>query len=154
MQNYHFKLWGNILILDEPIATETKHRLLSLLFPWAYQPKTAYGNQKNSRHQTCKGVERFDPFHSMHYEYDESVPTDWIDILEGRAEVTLLPLYDTLIAEFSGEDEVERGRRIAKWHFFQRCKQRFDSKDDSRNRGKSEKQFCDQTQLCLSASEH
>ena len=113
MQNYHFKLWGNILILDEPIATETKHRLLSLLFPWAYQPKTAYGNQKNSRHQTCKGVERFDPFHSMHYENDESVPTDWIDILEGHAEVTLLPLYDTLIAEFLGEDEVESGRRIA-----------------------------------------
>ena len=50
----------------------------------------------------------------MHYEKDESAPTKWIDILEGRAETTLPPLYDTLIAEFSGQDEVERGRRIAK----------------------------------------
>ena len=59
-------------------------------------------------------MERFDPFHSMYYEKDESAPTKWIDILEGRAETTLPPLYDTLIAEFSGQDEVERGRRIAK----------------------------------------
>ena len=28
-------------------------------------------------------------------------------------------LYDTLIAEFSGKDEVERGKRIAKWRFSQ-----------------------------------
>ena len=54
----------------------------------------------------------------MHYEKGESAPTKWIDILRGSAEATLPPLYDTLIAEFSGEDEVERGRRIAKWRFF------------------------------------
>ena len=46
MQNHHFKLWGKILILDEPIATETKHRLLSLLFPRAYQPKRTMGTKK------------------------------------------------------------------------------------------------------------
>ena len=63
-------------------------------------------------------MKRFDPFHSKHYEDDESAPTKWIDILEGRAEATLPPLYNNLIAEFSGEDEVERGRRIAKWRFF------------------------------------
>ena len=54
--------------------------------------KKAYGNQKDRRHQTCKGVERFDPFDSMHYEKDESAPTKWIDILEGRAGATLPPL--------------------------------------------------------------
>ena len=59
------------------------------------------------------GVERFHPFYSMHYEKDESAPTKWIDILEGRAEATLPPLYNNLTAEFSGEDEVEKGRRIA-----------------------------------------
>lgn len=37
--------------------------------------------------------------------------------MEGRAEAALPSLYDILIAEFSGEDEVERGRRIAKWRF-------------------------------------
>ena len=38
----------------------------------------------------------------MHYEKDESAPTERIDILRERAEVTLPPLYDTLIAEFQG----------------------------------------------------
>ena len=38
------------------------------------------------------GVERFHPFYSMHYEKDESAPTKWIDILEGREEATLPPL--------------------------------------------------------------
>ena len=49
-------------------------------------------------------MKRFDPFHSMHYVKDESAPTKWIDILEGSAEATLPPLYDTLIAEFTGAD--------------------------------------------------
>lgn len=49
----------------------------------------------------------------MHYEKDESAPTKWIDILEGREEATLPPLENNLIAEFLGEDEVESGRRIA-----------------------------------------
>ena len=57
--------------------------------------------------------------------------------------------YDTLIAEFSGKDEVERGKRIAKWRFSQMW-QWFDFKDDSRNRKKRESQFCNQTQLCIS----
>lgn len=33
-----------------------------------------------------RGLERFDPFHLMHYEQSQSVPTKWINILEGRAE--------------------------------------------------------------------
>ena len=40
----------------------------------------------------------------MHYVKDESAPTKWTDILEGSAEATLPPLYDTLIAEFTGAD--------------------------------------------------
>lgn len=33
---------------------------------------------------------------------EESTPTEWTDIFEGRAEATLPHRYDTLIAEFSG----------------------------------------------------
>lgn len=74
-------------------------------------------------------LDRIDPFHSMQYEHpgfttldvsddaerQERAPT--MDILEWRAEVTLPRRNETLIAEFAGEVEEERGRRFTKWRF-------------------------------------
>ena len=37
-----------------------------------------------------------------------------MDILEGRAEAVLPPRHETLIAEFAGQVEEERGRRLTK----------------------------------------
>ena len=40
-----------------------------------------------------------------------------MDIMEGRAEATLPPRHETVIAEFAGLVEEERGRRLTKWRF-------------------------------------
>ena len=48
------------------------------------------------------GLERFDPFHRMHYEQSQSAQTKWLDILEGRADDPPPRRYEALIVEFSG----------------------------------------------------
>ena len=108
----------------EPIAAATKQKLLSLLsnlpFPSEYRPTRPPISMKIPNTKLARGLEKLDPFHSMHYEHprftaqhvfdDEErqarVPTKWTDILEGRVEAT--PCYETLIAEFTGEVEEER----------------------------------------------
>ena len=68
----------------------------------------------------ASGVKRFDPFHSMHYDAEEAeaAPTMWIDLLEGRVEPELPNRYDSLIVEFAGEVEEDRGRIFKKCSFF------------------------------------
>ena len=65
----------------------------------------------------------------MHYDEEEAeaAPTIWMDLLEGRVEPEPPNRYDTLIAEFAGEVEEDRGR-ICKKCFFSACEQRFDHK--------------------------
>ena len=69
--------------------------------------KAAHENQKSWKIKPVRGLERFDPFHSMHYEQSQLAPTKWIDILGSSQKI-----------QFSEDVEENRGRRITKWHFF------------------------------------
>ena len=91
-------------ILDEPVAEETKRGLLSALLLKAYQPisVSAHEIQKKSNTKPAMALERFDPFHSMHYEQSQSAQTKWLDILEERADDPPPRRYEVLIVEFSG----------------------------------------------------
>ena len=62
----------------------------------------------------------------MHYDAEEAeaAPTMWIDLLEGRVEAELPNRYDSLIAEFAGEVEEDRGRIFKKNVFFSACERR------------------------------
>ena len=100
-------------------------------FPREYWPRQLLRAIKIPNTKPARGLERFDSFHSMHYEnpgftaqdvFDDDeiqamVPTKWIDVLEGRAEAILPPHREALIAEFAGEVKEERGRRLTKWRF-------------------------------------
>jgi len=83
--------------------------------------KVAHENQKSWNTKPVRGLERFDPFHLMHYEQSQSAPTkcpgDWhFGRTYGRATTTFFNEF--LIADFSQDVEENRGRRITKWHFF------------------------------------
>ena len=90
--------------MDEPVAEETKRRLLSALLLKVYQPisVSAHEIQKKANTKPAMGLERFDPFHSMHYEQSQSAQTNWLDILEERADDPPPRRYEVLIVEFSG----------------------------------------------------
>ena len=55
------------------------------------------------------GVERFDPFHSMHYYAEAEATTKWVNLLERHMEPKLPNWYEALITEIAGEVEKERG---------------------------------------------
>ena len=73
------------------------------MLPGEYFPKPPPRRSKN-RKKTPKGLEEFDPFHSMHY--DRYHPEH---------------KYQTLIGEFSSEGDVEEegAKRIINWRFFE-----------------------------------
>jgi len=48
------------------------------------------------------GLERFDPFHTMHYKQSQSAHAKWLDILEGSADDPPPRRYEVLIVEFAG----------------------------------------------------
>jgi len=54
----------------EPIAADTKLKLLglpsNLLFPHKYQPTRPSRFMKTPNTKPARGLEKFDPFHSMH----------------------------------------------------------------------------------------
>ena len=59
--------------------------------------------KKGRNTKPAMGLERFDPFHSMHYKKSQSAQTKWLDILEERADDPPPRCYEVLIVEFSGE---------------------------------------------------
>lgn len=84
----------------EPIAAEIKRRLLSPLFLREYQQNRPMTTKKIRNTKPARGLERFYPFHSMHYQKSESAPTKWIGILEGRVEDPPPRHYEVLTADF------------------------------------------------------
>ena len=84
---------------------------------------------KPAKTNPASGVKRFHPFHSMYCDEEEAeaAPTMWMDLSEGRVEPEPPNRYDTLIAEFAGEVEEDRGR-IFKKCSFSACERRFDHK--------------------------
>ena len=50
-------------------------------------------SKKSRNTKPAMGLERFDPFHTMHYEQSQSAQTNWLDILEGRADDPLPRRY-------------------------------------------------------------
>ena len=80
-------------------------------FPSEYQPTPPPRSIRIPNTNSKRGLERLDPFHSMHYEFpsftahdffddDERqarVPRKWTDILGGPAEATLPLRYDWLL---------------------------------------------------------
>ena len=137
----------------EPIAANTKQRFLGLQkkppFPREYRPRRPLRAIKIPNTKPARRLERFDSFHSMHYEnpgftaqdvFDDDeiqamVPTKWMDILERRAEAILPPRREALVAEFAGrskrkgEEDSQNGGFCMMY-----SKQKFDNKGVSKNR--------------------
>ena len=59
-------------------------------------------SKKSRNTKPAMGLERFDPFHTMHYEQSQSAHAKWFDILEGRADDPPSRRYEVLIVGFSG----------------------------------------------------
>ena len=55
-------------ILEEPIAENTKRRLLAPLLPRNYVPQPPPRKPKIKNTKSPRGMKKFDPFHSMHFE--------------------------------------------------------------------------------------
>ena len=110
--------------MDEPIAPGTTRRLLSPLFPALMRTK------KIRNTKPARGWEDLIPFIRCIMKKTNRRQQIGL-IFWNKGEATRPRRYDTLIAEFSGEDEVEKGKRIAKWRFSQMWQ-------------------CNQTQLCIS----
>ena len=111
-------------ILEEPIEEDTKRRLLAPLLPRDYVPRPPPKIQKFKNTKAPRGMEKFDRFHSMHFERKgfNGVERSWAEILTNpRGENPIQEQhYKFLIKEFAPEGEVEeqRGKIITKWRFF------------------------------------
>ena len=55
-------------ILEEPIVDDTKRRLLAPLLPRDNVPQPPPRKPKIKNTKAPRGMKRFDPFHSMHFE--------------------------------------------------------------------------------------
>ena len=116
-------------ILEEPIEEDTKRRLLAPLLPRDYVPRPPPRKPKIKNTKAPRGMEKFDPFHSMHLKRKGFTAADVFGVEGSWAEILTNPRgenpiqeqhYQFLIEEFAleGEFEEQRGKIITKWRFY------------------------------------
>ena len=118
----------------EPIAADTKRSLLSLSskqpFPKEYRPPRPPRSVKIPKTKPARGLEKFDPFHSMPQVYDARTLWWWrrrtskaANKLDGYFGTTCGSNTSTSSWDrdcrirWAGRVEEERGRRLTKWRF-------------------------------------
>ena len=116
-------------ILEEPIEDDTKRRLLAPLLPRDYVPWPPPRKPKIKNTKAPRGMERFDPFHSMNFERKRFNAADVFGVKRSWAEILSNPRgenpiqerrFNFLIEKFppKGEVEEQRGKIITKWRFY------------------------------------
>ena len=105
--------------MEEPIEENTKRRLLAPLLPRDFVPPPPPKKEiKNTK--VPRGMEKFDPFHSMHFERGgvTEEARSWVEILTNpRGENPIQEQhYQFLIEEYAPEGDVveQRGKILTK----------------------------------------
>ena len=106
-------------ILEEPVAENTKRRLLAPLLPRAYVPRPPPRRPRIRNTKTPRGMERFDPFYSMHFEREiTALERKWLErsweenLANPRGENPIQEQhFQFLIEEYAPEGVVEKQRQ-------------------------------------------
>ena len=86
-------------ILEEPIAEDTKRRLLAPLLPRDYVPRPPPRKPKIKNTKASTGMEKFDPFHSMHFERKGFTAANVFGVERSWAEILTNPGGENPIQE-------------------------------------------------------
>ena len=86
-------------ILKEPIEEDTKRRLLAPLLPRDYVPRQPPRKPKIKNTKAPRGMERFDSFHSMHFERKRFNAADVFGVERSWAEILSNPRGENPIQE-------------------------------------------------------